>query len=228
LKRYIFFLPILFSVLSAHAQLDLNYTQFGVGVGTSYERGYTNVNIQNNHFAQYVNFTYYLTGYIPLTAEIQKGTLSGGSITLDQYGRQYLNNYIGLIFHGDYQFGEFIDNDDFFSKLAKNFYAGTGFGFISDNNTTQRTSPYDPSYTFPGKDNGLNLMVPLRFGYEIKFMNAFGEPFIRLDLGYVHNVVFGSGLDGYADPPGHFKNNYPDQYRQISVGIKYDFGSRGQ
>src|SRR6185295_10764919 len=98
---------------------------------------------------------------------------------------------------------------------------GTGFGFISNNLVTQRTSPTDPTYVFPGSDNGLNIMVPIRFGYEIKIMNAFGEPFIRIDLGYIHNVVFGNGLDGYADPASHFKNNFPDQYRQISFGIKY-------
>lgn len=228
LKRYIFFLPILFSVLSARAQLDLNYTQYGIGVGASYIRGYTDLNIQNNHFAQYVNFTYYLTGYIPLTAEIQKGTLSGGSPTLDPSGRFYTNNYGALIFHGDYQAGQFIDNDDFFSGFLKNFYMGTGFGLISNNNAVQRTAPSDPTHVFDGRDNSLELMVPIRFGYEIKIMNSFGEPFLRIDLGYVHNVVFGDGLDGYADPPKSFKNNFPDQFRQISFGIKYDFGTRGQ
>jgi len=227
-KRYIFFLPILFFALSAHAQVALNYRQYGLGVGASYIRGYTDVNIQNNHFAQYVNFTYYLTAYIPLTAEIQKGTLSGGSLTLDPSGRVYNNNYGALIFHGDYQAGQFIDNDDFFSGLLKNFYLGTGFGLISNNNAVQRTAPTDPNYVFPGQDNSLELMVPIRFGYEIKIMNSFGEPFLRIDLGYVHNVVFGDGLDGYTDPPKSFKNNFPDQFRQISFGIKFDFGKREQ
>ena len=32
------------------------------------------------------------------------------------------------------------------------------------------------------------------------------------------------GLDGYDDPPNHFKNQYPDQYRQIAITVKYDFG----
>jgi len=232
LKRYILFIPLLFTVFSLKAQLDINYTQFGVGAGISSIRGYTNLNTQYNHFAQYANFTYYLTGYIPIAFEIQKGVLSGGGVTIDPYGRAYTDNYLAFGVHGDYQLGQLIDNDDLISNLAKGFYGGLGVGYISNSDNVQRTNviaAYGPlTYVFPGSDNSASLMSSLRFGYEIRIMNAFNEPFIRIDLGYVQNFVFGNGLDGYTDPAGHFKNNSPDQFRQLSVGIKIDFGSREQ
>jgi hypothetical protein len=223
LKKHVLFFILFFAAITSRAQVDVNYTQFAVGAGASYIRGYTNLNIQQNHFAENVNFTYYYTGYIPITAEIQSGTLSGGSVTLDPYGRQYTNNYLAMILHGDFQFGQITDPDNFF----KDFYVGTGVGVISDNDKVQRTSPADPGYVFPGKDQSLNLMVPLRVGYEYKILNSFDEPFIRLSISYEHNVVFGQGLDGYDDPSSKFKHNFPAQYRQISFGIKFDFGSRG-
>jgi len=228
LKKYFLLISFLFAAALVKAQVDVNYTQYAIGAGVSYIRGYTNLNLQDNHFAENVNFTYYLTGYIPITAEIQKGTLSGGSVVLDPYNRQYTNNYLAALVHGDFQAGQIIDQDDFFSNILKNFYLGIGVGVVSDNDKVQRTAITDPTYVFPGKDQSLNLMVPLRGGYEFKIMNDFGEPFIRISISYEHNIVFGQGLDGYADPPGHFKNNNYDQYRQISFGIKFDFGSRGQ
>ena len=128
MKKYFLFIPLLFTVFSLKAQVDVNYTQFGIGGGVSYVRGYTNLNTQFNHFAEYANFTYYLTGYIPLAFEIQKGVLSGGGTTvdLDKYGRAYTDNYLSFGVHGDFQMGQIIDQDDFFSELAKGFYAGLG------------------------------------------------------------------------------------------------------
>ena len=102
--------------------------------------------------------------------------------------------------------------------------------FIINNDNVQRTNVIAAngslSYVFPGVDNSASVLANVRAGYEFKILNSFGEPFLRIDLGYVQNVVFGLGLDGYSDPANHFKNNAYDQYRQISLGIKFDFGSR--
>lgn len=220
----------MFTVFSLKAQVDVNYTQYGIGGGVSSVRGYTNLNTQFDHFAQYANFTYYYTGYIPLSFEVQKGVLSGGGVTIDPYGRAYTDNYLSFGIRGDFQLGQIIDQDDLFSTLAKGFYSGTGVGYIINKDNVQRTNVIlangPLTYVFPGSDNSASIVVPLRFGYEIRIMNSFNEPFIRIDIGYVQNIVFGKGLDGYDDPAGHFKNNAPDQYRQISLGIKFDFGSR--
>ena len=96
---------------------------------------------------------------------------------------------------------------------------------FSNNNMAyiQRVQP-TTGYVFPGKDKSLNLMVPIRVGYELKIYNSFGEPFIGINLSYIMNVTWGEGLDGYGDSSDDFKNNTPDLYRQISLGIKVNFG----
>jgi hypothetical protein len=222
LKKYILAISLLFGAITSKAQLDVNYKQYAIGFGVSSVLGYTNLNQQQSHFAENVDLTYYYSAYIPITFEVQKGTLSGGSLTLDPSGRVYTNNYLALMLHSDFQLGQITGPDSY----LRNFYAGTGFGLMADNDKVQRTKITDPSYTFPGKDQSLNLMVPFRIGYELKFLNSFGEPAVRINVGYVQNLVFGQGLDGYNDPPAHFKHNAIAQYRQILVGIKFDFGSR--
>jgi hypothetical protein len=169
---------------------------------------------------------------------LQFGTLSGGGLTpnFDKYGRQYTNSYEAFLLHTDFQLGEVIDySQSDVLTILKNFYVGSGFGFVFNNNTVQRTNiyygenglpNYGPStYVFPGTNNSINLSIPLRFGYEFKIYNYFNEPSMAVDLGYVHNIVFGSGLDGYNDPRDIFKHNSQDQYRQILVGIKFYFGN---
>ena len=121
LKRYIIFIISFFAAVHAKAQVEFNYTKYAVGFGASYIRGYTNLNQQDNHMAENVNFTYYYTGYIPLTAEIQSGILSGGNIVTDPSNRVYKNNYLALIFHGDFQLGQIIDPDNFPSQNIFHF-----------------------------------------------------------------------------------------------------------
>ena len=149
---------------------------------------------------------------------------------MDKYGRQYTNSYKALVLHGDFQLGAAIDYEgSWVLKLVKNFYGGTGIGFISNTNKVQRTNVYPQNgpltYVFPGKDNSLDIMVPFRFGYEFKIFDSYDEPGMAIDIGYVHNFAFGEGLDGYNDPPTKFKNNATDQYTQIVIGFKYFFGN---
>ena len=229
MKRYIIFIFLVFFSIALKAQdfSDYNYSQFAIGGGFSYIRGYTNLNEQANHLAANVNLTYYLSPYIPVAAELQAGRLSGGSIVTDPYQRAYTNNYAALMVHADIQLGQLINYrySDFLDAL-RGFYIGSGVGYIDDNNKVQRTAISDPSYVFPGTDHSIDLMVPLRFGYEFKFFDSFDLPAFRITISYEHNLVFGEGLDGYDDPSSRFKNNNIDQYRQISIGFKYDFGSR--
>lgn len=223
-----------FSIVLAKAQMGYNYKEFGIGLDVNYERGYTNVNRQLEHVGASINFIYNYSPYIPVAAELQFGTLSGGGLlpSEDRYGREYTNHYEAFLVHADFQLGEVIDysQSDILSIL-KNFYFGSGGGFVFNSNTVQRYSIYRPpppdpnAYKFPGSDNSINFMVPLRFGYEFKLYNYYNEPYIAIDVGYVHNLVFGEGLDGYDDPEAKFKNNATNQYRQIQVGIKFYFGN---
>ena len=106
---------------------------------------------------------------------------------------------------------------------------GSGIGLVRNNNTVQRTNVIlangPPTYVFPGSDQSTNYAVPLRFGYEFKIFDSYDEPGWAIDIGYVHNLVFGEGLDGYDDPTSKFKNNATNQYRQFTIGFKYFFGT---
>ncbi len=232
LKKYILFFVAFIAASAVKAQSGYNYAELGVGLEGSYMRGYTNVPLQFEHAGVAVKFIYNYSPYLPIEAEIQKGTLSGGGLTtkLDKYGRQFTNNYLAVVVHADFQLGAGIDyEDDWFLNIVKNFYAGTGVGVISNSNKVQRTNVIlangPLTYVFPGKDNSIDLMIPLRAGYEFKIYNSYNEPSFAIDLGYIHTVAFGEGLDGYNDPSKKFKNNALDQYRQITLGVKYYFGT---
>jgi hypothetical protein len=230
LKRNLLLFVLIFSSIIAKAQGDYNYMPYGYGFDASTVRGYTNVKKQNNTLAFALNFNYYDSPYTPLTFEIQKGRLWGGSRVTDPYSREYVNNYTTIMVHGDLQMGEVIDYyAGELSNIIKNFYVGTGIGVVNNNVSNQRTDLLNQgypigTYVFPGKNHSDNFAVTFRIGYEFKFYNEYDEPAFRLDVGYVENVAFGEGLDGYNDPPGKFKNDFPNQYRMVTIGLKHDFG----
>jgi hypothetical protein len=230
LKKIFLLIAFIFSSILVEAQGGSTYTPLAVGFGVSSIRGYTNLAKQDNTLAFNGTFTYYATPFIPLTAELQFGHLTGGSTVSDQYGRQYSNNYQAFIVHGEIQLGELIDfSGSRILDVLKDFYAGPGFGILNNNVHNQRTNLYDTgypvgTYVFPGSDHGINTMASFRAGYEFKFYNEFDEPYLRLDIEYVHNFVYGEGLDGYNDPSSVFKNEHSDSYRQITIGLKYSFG----
>lgn len=231
LKKNFLLFVLVFSSIIVKAQGDYNFMPMGIGVGAGIIRGYTNVAKQNNTLDANINFTYYVSPYLPITLELQKGRLNGGSAEIDLYARQFRNNYMGLLVHGDLQLGQVIDY--YYSginEILKNVYFGSGVGFIDDNVQNQRTNLNTNTgyavgtYTFPGSDHSINIAIPIRMGYEFKIYNEYDEPYLRIDIQYTHTVVFGEGLDGYNDPPSHFKNQNPDQYREIGFTVKYDFG----
>lgn len=214
--------------LSAKAQSGYNYYESGVGMDVSMIRGYTNITKQYYHPAISIYGMYNYNPFLQIGLELQSGRLSGGGPepTGDQWGRAYTNNYLGLLVHGDVQIGSMIDyQDKDFLNAIKSFYMGAGMGVIRNNNTVQRYRPSVPSYQFPGKDNQFDLTIALRIGYEIKIYDDYNQPGWAVNIGYVHNVSFGEGLDGYNDDPKTFKNNAPDQYSQIVIGFRYFFGN---
>jgi len=232
LKNFILLFVAVIAALGAKAQAGYNYYEYGIGGGASYMRGYTNIPKQNNDIGFNGSIIYNYNPYLPIELEVQKGQLSGGGLTVDKdlFGRQYTNNFLAVYLHADVQLGAFIDyGDSGFLNVVKNFYAGTGVGMLRNNNTVQRTNVIAANglliYVFPGKDKSTNISVPLRVGYEFKIFDSYNEPGWAIDIGYVHNIVFGEGLDGYDDPTSKFKNNAVNQYRQFTIGFKYFFGT---
>ena len=232
MKKYILFFVAVIAVVGAKAQAGYNYYEFGIGGGASYMRGYTNIPRQDNNIGFNGNFTYNYNPYIPIELELQKGMLSGGGLTVDKdrYGRKFTNNFLALYLHADVQLGAVIDyGNGWFLNVVKNFYLGSGIGLVRNNNKVQRTNVIlangGTDYVFPGSDQSTNFSIPLRVGYEFKIFDSYNEPGWAIDIGYVHNIVFGEGLDGYDDPTAKFKNNATNQYRQFTIGFKYFFGN---
>src|SRR6202012_3824005 len=99
----------------------------GVGFDISTIRGFTNVAKQNNTLAFGVYYTYYPSPYFPVTFELQRGRLWGGSRVTDEYGREYVNNYTAALLHADLQLGQVVDyEDNDFMNVLKNVYFGIG------------------------------------------------------------------------------------------------------
>ena len=93
MKKLILLFAFTFSAIIVNAQVGYNYKEFSVGLDVSYERGYTNLTKQDYHVGESLNFVYNYSPYIPITAELQFGSLSGGGAypSGDKYGRQYVN-----------------------------------------------------------------------------------------------------------------------------------------
>lgn len=222
---YLLFAASLIS-FCAQAQLGYNYKEFGIGYSYSYERAYTSIPSEYYHGANAIDFIYNNSPFIPIEAEIQFGKLSGGGLlpSQDPLGRQYTNNYESLGIHVDFQLGEIINyQDNEVLAIIKNVYFGSGLNLIFNSNTVQRTSIYQPTYTFPGRDNSIDFTVPFRFGYDIKLFNRYQEPMCAIHLGYVYNIVLGNGLNGYDYPPS--QNYRSDGYGQFVVGVRLFFGN---
>jgi len=230
LRRIFLLFIIVFSSAVVKAQGDYNYMPSGVGFDISTIRGFTNVAKQNNTLAFGAYYSYYPSPYFPVTFELQRGRLWGGSRVTDRYSREYVNNYFAALIHVDLQLGQVLDYEgNNFKNILKNLYFGAGGGFVHDNVQNQRYDLFSQgypagTYKFPGTDVSTDPDFNFRLGYEFKFYNQYDEPHLRLHIEYVHHVVFGEGLDGYNDPIQKFKNNSPDQYRQISIGLVYNFG----
>jgi hypothetical protein len=233
LKKYFLLFVLVCASVMAKAQSGYNYYEWGAGFGASYGRGFDDLNRQVWHPGGSLNLTYNYSPYVPMSVELQFGTLEGGGRTpdKDEFGRYSKNNYKAFVFHADLQMGEIIDYDNNgFLNAIKNLYIGTGIGAISNSmKDIQRTNIYlyngPATYVFPGKNKSVNLMVPLRLGYEFKIFDDYDQVGYTITLGYQHSYTFGEGLDGYNDNTQKFKNNAPDQFAMFTIGFKYNFGN---
>lgn len=220
------------AAVSVKAQTGYNYYPFGVAADISYMHGYTHVPRQDDNVGLNFSFIYNYNPYLPVAIEVQKGKLSGGGLTVDKdkYGRQFTNNFLAVYLHADIHLGSFINyGESSFLNGLKNLYFGSGIGFVSNNNKVQRYNIIAQNGTigapFAGKDKSVNYAVPLRVGYEFKIFNSYDQPGSAIDIGYVHNIVFGDGLDGYTDTRIGSKGTVINQYRELTIGFKYFFGT---
>lgn len=224
MKKIILLFAFLLS--SAALKAQYNYSEWGVGVGASSVLSYSDLRQNDKQYSFNADLYYNYSPYMPFAFEVQTGKLSGGNNITDPSHRYFVNNFVSASVHGDLQLGEIIDYETgFFSNLFKGLYFGLGIGVTHNNVTGRRFAKDDPNYRYPGNNSTFNAIVPIRFGYEIKIFNYDEEPMMALDFGYIHNLTFSEGLDGYNDPSRKFKNNAQDMFRQITIGVKVNFGS---
>ena len=213
---------------------DFNTKSLGIGIETSVVRGFTNLNTQYLHAAESLSISYLYDTYTTASLEVQKGTLSGGglSVSKDRYGRMYTNNYLNFLFHVDVQLGTVIDIDntvhiDDSYSLFKKIYFGVGDGYIFNSNKVQRTNIISENgpltYIFPGQDVSKNFVLSIRCGYSFPIYDNFNNQIFKLNIGFANNYCYGNGLDGYNDPPTLFKHKHTDIYMQLTTGLTYLF-----
>ncbi|QEM13826.1 hypothetical protein [Mucilaginibacter rubeus] len=237
MKKYFLLFVLVCATVMAKAQSGYNYYEWGFGGGVNYARGFDDLKKQVWHPGGTLNLTYNYSPYVPIALDFHFGTLEGGGLTpaQDEFGRKSKNNFLALALRADMQMGEIIDYENSgFLNVVKNFYVGAGIGAIKNKMAfVQRSNP--PGYEnhgpvgdpegFQGKDKSINLMIPLRLGYEFKIYDDYDQVGYTITLGVQHSYTFGEGLDGYNDNPQKYKNNAPDQFVQYSIGFKYNFGN---
>jgi hypothetical protein len=229
LKKVILLFIAIIPAFICKAQ-DEERPTFAMGTDVAYSRGYTNLNLQYDRPGLNLSIVYNHKPNLSWVAELQAGELSGGGLKPyeDISGRAYSNRYLAFNFHADFRLeGMLNTNGPLFNKngrsllnFIKNFYIGTGAGIISNNVNAQRYSIYVPTYRFGGSDHSVNPTIALRIGHELKIYDAVNDVRYAIDIGYTHNIVFGSGLDGYNDPNSRFQHSTIGQYRQIIIGVK--------
>jgi hypothetical protein len=229
LKKVILLFIAIIPAFICRAQ-DEERPTFAMGTEVGYSRGFTNLNAQYDHPGLNLSFIYNHKPQLSWAVELQLGELSGGG--LKQYedisGRAYDNRYLAFNLHADFRLDGIINTDgQLFNKnghsllnFIKNFYIGTGAGIIANNVSAQRYSIYVPTYRFGGYDHSINPTIALRIGHELKIYDAVNDVRYAIDIGYTHNIVFSSGLDGYYDPHSMFQHSSIGQYRQFIIGVK--------
>ncbi|WP_295796348.1 outer membrane beta-barrel protein [Mucilaginibacter sp.] len=212
--------------VSVNAQSIKSFAQFGVGIDGGSTLGYTDLKRQNPGYSAAFHFNYNFSPYFPISLELQHGQLSGGGSTLalDSNLRKYKNNYTALVLRADIQLGELLDYDSDILDPIKGIFVGFGVGGINNQVITNRIKPDGSHYMFPGLDHSREFIASGRIGYALRIYNGFDEPQFVITFCYIHTFDIGDNLDGYNDPVSKFKNQDTDHYRQISVGITYNFG----
>ncbi len=209
-----------FAAFEARAQLGFDYSPYDIGFGASINKVYGDAETQTNTPSIHFNLGYNVSPYINYIFEVQAGQLKGGDSVHTLSGRQFTNAFTAVMFRAQVQAGEVIDYSD--SRLAnafKNFYLSTGIGFVVNHITSiNRYSIQVPGVYTPGDNNSNEILIPARIGYEFKIFNNYGQPSVKIDLGYQYNFIMGDGLDGFT------AGSAKDGYSQFTLGVKFALG----
>lgn len=186
---------------------------FGASAGAT--KALSGATVHKNDIAFSGNIGYYPTPYVNFTLEGQGGKLVGSpaAATLYKNKKTFINNYQSFVFEANVTLGSFYDNpEDGLHKYISPFYFGGGLGLV--NNRVTRLDEFTLETVIVPKH--INLVVPVKIGYEFTAATKDEIPVLKVDLSYSVNFT-GRGIDGYYDTSAlsiYF-------YTYASVGLKY-------
>ncbi len=205
---------------SQTAQRTFKKLAIGLEGGSTHHWGDLTVVDIKKHFGATAD--YYLTPYIPVGFEFQRGTLVGSE--LQQPFRKFRNHYHSYIVTGQLHLGEFIYRNtttynskrEFVFNMLKGGFVGTGFGVMVHKHIRAFRNPKDES-TF-GLDRTAEYIFPVSIGWD---SSGFENRLIAGIKGQLY-FVQGDNMDAY-----HIKNSHNDVYGTVALTLKYRFGLEG-
>lgn len=203
--------------LFAQGQPAYNYSKFDFGIAGAINKPFTDEQSNDYKPSGLISVTYNQTPFINYVGELQVGELTGKSNYSDVSKRDFSTKFATASLRGQLQAGQLLHyyNNSFLNAM-KNLYISSGVGAIytraNVNSIVLKNNQYQP---VTGRISDYAVYIPARLGYEFKIFNDEKEPFIKIDIGYQFNYIFGDKLDGYNSGS---KN---DLFSQFSVGIKF-------
>jgi hypothetical protein len=221
---------LLFGIfMFSNAYPQYNFHRLSIGLGAGINQPYSDVSRNKMKPAATLYADFYFTPFVIGSLEGQFGSLMGGDRVKDRHLREFKNSYNTVLFSGKLALGELLNyNRRSILNSFKGLFIGTGAGFISNKMAfvTRIKPDGHNNYIFPGKDSGINLVIPATAGIAFNLVDGWGETKYILSAGYQMNLTFGEGMDGFNDSPSIFENNYNDMYSYATLNLKYCFGRK--
>ncbi|MES2417779.1 MAG: outer membrane beta-barrel protein [Bacteroidota bacterium] len=212
LKTFLF--TLLISCLADGLFAQSNFYKFSAGGGYGITLTFADAKKTSLSMAGYGNLDYYLTPYLTLGFEVQKGKLKGGE---ERDLTKFKNNYFTTAMNTKIHAGEFMTRQDLnnvFLNSIRGLYVGVGVGLIKSNVTNRREN-----------SGGINkdVIFPFSAGINFYFQNHWDYSRFILNLSVQSTTSLEDGMDGDLNP----FSNFNDIYSFFSIGFKYNFGPMG-
>ena len=210
----------------AAAQSDYYKTSIGVGVGVT--QSYADIYGNNTAMASKAEFSYFLNQFINVGFNYQSGKIVGGNRYTDRYEREFTNDFKSLDLNVKLQLGVFgLHEESGFFNVIKGLYVGTGIGGIANNHKNAVRIQQSTGYKFPGYNRSKEMFVPFMAGINFHIPDKYDVSRVMVSFNFQGNIVSGEGLDSYDFNGTLAKQNVPDIFTFMSVGVSYHFGRNG-
>lgn len=195
-----------------------NFYKFSVGGGFGSTIVFSDAAKNSFALAGNGNIDYYLTPFVSLGLEAQRGNLKGGEMApIGNDPNKFKNTYLTMALNGKIYAGEFLSRKDLNHALLKNLrglYVGTGVGFIKNS-----VKNYDKGITSVNKD----VIFPFSAGINFYFLDKWGYNNFALNINTQSTFSLEDGMDGDLNT----SSNFNDIYSYFSVGFKFYLGPKG-